>query len=233
MAQRRSGNVHRDSVYRAIFQLEAGKIGASKALCDSLQRAWLNEQMRTNPEFQEWLHKVTPMCLALISSSGESSGSLFARIQFAATPAKQERGSIMQIHVEQVRGVRFSIKARDHVIVSDQPQDNGGNDTGMTPPELLLASLGSCAAFYAAEYLRSRKLAEDGVSVSVSAEKLTGPARLGNFQIRVKSPVVLTDEQKDAMARSVEHCLVKNTLLNPPAIEVALDVPVEASASTS
>lgn len=132
----------------------------------------------------------------------------------------------MEILVEQVQGVRFSIKARDHVIVSDQPQDNGGIDAGMTPPELLLASLGSCAAFYAAEYLRSRKLAESGISVSVSADKLKGPARLGNFQIRVKSPVLLTSEQREALARSVEHCLVKNTLLNPPQIEVALDVPV-------
>jgi organic hydroperoxide reductase OsmC/OhrA len=28
---------------------------------------------------------------------------------------------------------------------SDQPVENGGHDEGMTPPELLLASLGSCA----------------------------------------------------------------------------------------
>jgi putative redox protein len=229
MAQRRPGNVHRDSVYRAIFQLEAGKIGASKALCESLRRAWLNEQTRKNQEFLEWLHKVTPMCLALISTSGESCGSSLASMHVAATPAKQEKGDFMQVHVEQLQGVRFSVNARNHVIVSDQPQDNGGNDTGMTPPELLLASLGSCAAFYAAEYLRTRKLAENGVSVSVSAEKLKGPARLGNFQIRVKSPVVLTDEQREAMARSIEHCLIKSTLLNPPTIEVALDVPVESS----
>jgi len=135
----------------------------------------------------------------------------------------------MQIKVEQVEGVRFAIQTRGHSIVSDQPHDNGGNDAGMTPPELLLASLGACAAFYAAEYLRSRKLAESGVSVTVNAEKLKGPAQLGNFQIRVESPVNLTSEQCEAMTRSVEHCLVKNTLLNPPQIEVLLDIPAAIS----
>lgn len=58
-------------------------------------------------------------------------------------------------------------------------------DAGMTPPEFLLASLGACAAFYAVEYSRTRNLANGGVSVSVTAEKLKGPARVGNFRIRV------------------------------------------------
>jgi uncharacterized OsmC-like protein len=100
----------------------------------------------------------------------------------------------------------------------------------MTPPEFLLASLGACAAFYAGEYLRTRNLATSGVSVSVTAEKLKGPARLGNFRIRVDSPVCLTYEQREGLMRSVEHCLVKNTLLNPPQIEISIEVPNAAGA---
>ena len=136
----------------------------------------------------------------------------------------------MEVQITQVEGVKFSVQARTHTIICDQPQDNGGADTGMTPPELLLASLGACAAFYAAEYLRTRNLANSGVSVSIAAEKLKGPARLGNFRIRVDSPVCLTPEQREGLMRSVEHCLVKNTLLNPPQIEVSLEVPSPAGA---
>src|SRR5690348_14885296 len=98
----------------------------------------------------------------------------------------------MEVTVSQAAGVRFNIQARSHTIVCDQPAENGGEDSGMTPPEFLLASLGSCAAFYAAEYLRTRDLALNGVQVSVTADKLKGPARLGNFQVRVVSPVSLT-----------------------------------------
>ncbi|MGA3130680.1 MAG: OsmC family protein [Terracidiphilus sp.] len=136
----------------------------------------------------------------------------------------------MEVKITQVEGVRFSVQARAHTIVCDQPQENGGADSGMTPPELLLASLGTCAAFYAAEYLRTRKLVSTGVSVSVTAEKFKTPARLGNFRIRVDSPIFLTSEQRDGLMRSVEHCLVKNTLLNPPEIEVTLEIPCPAGA---
>ena len=136
----------------------------------------------------------------------------------------------MEVHIAQVDGVKFSVQARNHTITCDQPQENGGADTGMTPPELLLASLGTCAAFYAAEYLRTRKLASSGVTVSVTAEKLKAPARLGNFCIRVDSPVGLTAEQRTALMRSVELCLVKNTLLNSPQIEVTVEAPSSTGA---
>lgn len=136
----------------------------------------------------------------------------------------------MQVQVKQLQGVKFSVRARAHTVVCDQPQENGGNDEGMTPPEFLLASLGTCAAFYAAEYLRTRNLAGEGVAVSVEAEKLKGPTRIGNFRIRVESPVCLTPDQREGLMRSVEHCLVKNTLLNPPKIEVEIQVPSPAGA---
>jgi len=128
----------------------------------------------------------------------------------------------MEVRITQVNGVKFSVQARAHTILCDQPPDNGGTDAGMTPPEFLLASLGTCAAFYAAEYLRARNLSNSGVEVSVEAEKLKSPARLGKFRVRVDSPVDLTPEQREGLMRSVEHCLVKNTLLNPPTIEVEL-----------
>jgi putative redox protein len=55
----------------------------------------------------------------------------------------------MEVTVEHLGAVQFQIKTRGHSIVSDQPA-SGGFDAGMTPPELLLASLGSCAGFCAA-----------------------------------------------------------------------------------
>jgi uncharacterized OsmC-like protein len=128
----------------------------------------------------------------------------------------------MEVKVCQIEGVRFDILARRHKITCDQPAENGGADSGMTPPELLLASLGSCAAFYAAEYLRTRKLSQSGVEVSVTAEKLRQPARLGDFHVQVTSPVALTTEQTESMMRCVHSCLVHNTLLSQPAIKIEI-----------
>jgi uncharacterized OsmC-like protein len=131
----------------------------------------------------------------------------------------------MEIKVSHLGNVQFKIQARAHSILCDQPAENNGDDTGMTPPELLLAALGSCAAYYAVEYLKTRKLADSGVEVSVTADKVKPPARLDNFHIRIACPVALTEDQIAGLTRSVKHCLVHNTLLNTPSIELELDLP--------
>ena len=128
----------------------------------------------------------------------------------------------MEITVNHLGEVQFEIKARHHTIISDQPQENGGFDEGVTPPELLLASLGSCAAYYAAQYLRSRKLASEGTRVTVTAEKAKNPARLDNFRIEIQVPVTLTPEHVAGVEHAVHQCLIHNTLLHPPKIETVI-----------
>ena len=51
----------------------------------------------------------------------------------------------MEVKITHLDQVKFAIHSRSHSILCDQPAENGGEDSGMTPPELLLASLGSCA----------------------------------------------------------------------------------------
>ena len=137
----------------------------------------------------------------------------------------------MEVKVKHLDQVKFTVQARSHSIICDQPADNGGQDAGMTPPEFLLASLGSCAAFYAVQYLKTRNLAESGVEVTVSAEKLKQPARLRNFRVHVSCPVALTEEQTEGLMRSVHHCLVHNTLLTPPEIAISLTTKEPAALS--
>jgi uncharacterized OsmC-like protein len=126
----------------------------------------------------------------------------------------------MEVLIEHLGAVQFEIKARQHTIACDQPLENVGFDEGMTPPELLLASLGSCAGFYAAMYLRKHKLADQGTRVKVSAEKLKDPARMGNFRIELDVPAELSQEHRDGLEQAVQHCLIHNTLLHPPTMTI-------------
>src|SRR3954467_455796 len=111
----------------------------------------------------------------------------------------------MEVTVEHLGAVQFEVKARQHTLISDQPSENGGFDEGMTPPELMLASLASCAGFYAAAYLKKHKLGELGTRVRVTAEKAKRPARLENFKIEVDAPVALTEEQMKGVEEAVHH----------------------------
>jgi uncharacterized OsmC-like protein len=218
----RTSDMLRDHVYRAMLQLEVGKPGAAPSLCGALRRAWsASPTIDSSDHLREWLGKVTPLCLGMLADHADVESPHTLPQAKVAKPAK-ERNPQMQIQVTHLDGVRFAISTRNHTVISDQPEDNGGHDTGMTPPELLLASLGSCAAFYAFQYLKTRKLADTGVEVSVTAEKLKQPARMGNFQIDVACPVSLTEEQTQGMLRSVHQCLVHNTLLSQPEISIHL-----------
>ena len=129
----------------------------------------------------------------------------------------------MEIIVTSLDHVKFVIMARSHKIICDQPAENGGEDCGMTPPELMLASLGSCAAFYAVQYLKTRNLTAIGVEASVTADKLTQPARLGNFRVHVTCPAALTEDQNKGLMRSVHQCLIYNTLVSLPEILIELN----------
>jgi uncharacterized OsmC-like protein len=126
----------------------------------------------------------------------------------------------MEVMVEYLGAVQFQVKARNHTIACDQPEENGGFDEGMTPPELLLASLGTCAGYYAAEYFRTRKLNSDGMRIRVTAEKAKEPARLSSFRIEVQIPGELDARHRQGVLRAVQFCLIHNTLLNPPRIEL-------------
>jgi uncharacterized OsmC-like protein len=131
----------------------------------------------------------------------------------------------VEVTVEHLGAVQFEIKARQHTIASDQPGENGGFDEGMTPPELFLASLGSCAAYYAAEYLRQKNLASEGTRVRIIAEKVLNPARLDNIRIEVDLPLACEERDVAGVDRAVHRCLIHNTLMNPPKVEIAIHQP--------
>jgi putative redox protein len=128
----------------------------------------------------------------------------------------------MELIVKHLENVKFAVQARGHEVVCDQPLDNAGMDAGMTPPEFLLASLGTCSGFYAAQYLRTRSLSTEGLEVRVSAEKALGPARLASFQIDVSVPKI-EERHREGVLRAVKSCLIHNTLLNSPVIGIAVN----------
>ena len=130
----------------------------------------------------------------------------------------------MEVTVEHLGGVQFEIKARQHRTVCDQPIENGGFDEGMTPSELLLASLGSCAGFYAAQYLKRYHLATEGTTVRVSAVKAQNPSRMNDFRIQLEIPSGMDAEHCAALEEAVRHCLIHNTLLHPPTFRWKLGI---------
>ena len=137
---------------------------------------------------------------------------------------------LMDVEILYLGEVKFEAIARGHRVICDQPATNGGSDSGMTPPEFLLVSLGTCAGYYAAQYLKTRSLPADGLRIKVTAEKAAQPARLGRFLIEVTAPE-LDPQHQAGILRAVKLCLIHNTLLHAPAIDIVLNAPAAVPAA--
>jgi len=132
----------------------------------------------------------------------------------------------MEVLIQHLGAVQFEIKARQHTLICDQPAENDGYDEGVTPPELLLASLGSCAAYYVVDYLKRNKLSPRMTKVRVTAEKVKAPFRLDNFQIEVDVSGEVDGHHLKGIEGAVHRCLIHNTLLQPPQIMVEIKATV-------
>lgn len=123
--------------------------------------------------------------------------------------------------VRHLGGDRFDIDCRGHSVTVDQPVEDGGEDTAVTPTELLVASLASCVAFYARRYLRRHELPTEGLAVSAEYEFGLRPARVTDIRVRIQVPEGVPAERREALLAVASHCTVHNTLSQPPAVSVA------------
>jgi hypothetical protein len=62
--------------------------------------------------------------------------------------------------------------------------------------------------------------------VRVTADKVKDPARVDHFRIEIDCPVGLSDQHRAGVERAVQHCLIHNTLLHPPHMEIVVKEPV-------
>jgi putative redox protein len=107
--------------------------------------------------------------------------------------------------------LRHDVEIRDHVVVADEPTDNGGDDSGPSPQELLAASLASCTAITMEMYANRKGWNVGEVVVDVNFE----PAQRGSptrFQMEVRMPKELPEEQRERLMQIAAKCPVHRTL---------------------
>ena len=128
----------------------------------------------------------------------------------------------MRAVAQQRENLRHDVKVRRHTITADEPKDHGGEDAGPSPQELLAASLASCVAITVEMY--ARRKGWDVAGLSVDCEYT--PAERGSvthFNLVMKMPAHLTDEQVEKLQVIAAKCPVHRTLEG----EVAFDERVE------
>ncbi len=105
-----------------------------------------------------------------------------------------------------------------HKIVFDEPEDNGGKDTGPMPTEGLSASLAACTAATMRLYAARKEWDMTGLEVEVQTEyERYSPSR---FQIEITFPEGLDEAQVSRLREIAGKCPVHRTLSAAVPIEL-------------
>ena len=118
-------------------------------------------------------------------------------------------------------GSRFTVACRSHSITIDQPKDNGGEDMGMTPPEIMASSLASCIGFYVARYCEQAKIDATGLAVSCDWKVADKPKHISSFEVEIDLPH-LPEKRRKAIEKVAASCLVHATLSQQPEVSITL-----------
>jgi putative redox protein len=140
-------------------------------------------------------------------------------------PSVPEQQDIAEkvVQVKARRGARFTqdIRTTDHHLVADEPLSFKGNNRGMNPYELLLASLGACTSMTMKMYAERKGIPLEDVVVELQHEKIhakdcaeceTKSGKIDKIFKKIELTGQLSDEQKDRLLEIAEKCPVKRTL---------------------
>lgn len=119
-------------------------------------------------------------------------------------------------------GLRVEAAFGGHIVPTDQPALFGGTDSAPAPFDLFLASLATCAGFYALRFCQQRKISTDGLALTLTPVRDPQGQGLAVIRMEVRTPPGFPEKYEDAIVRAIDHCAVKRAILEPPRFETVV-----------
>ena len=138
-----------------------------------------------------------------------------------ATADTESNGAVEGVRTRTGSGFRTTIQAGPHDMVADEPESYGGTDTGPTPYDLLLASLGTCTGMTLRMYADHKDLPLDEAVVHLSHEKVhakdceectSESGKVDRIERTIEIHGDLTEKQRARMMEIADKCPVHRSL---------------------
>jgi putative redox protein len=109
---------------------------------------------------------------------------------------------------------------RNFEIITDQPEKAGGDNSALSPFDLFMVSIGTCAGWYVKSFCQKRGISEDGI-ILTQKNHLDPDTRLYNkIEIMIRLPEDFPENYIKPLIKAASACTVKKHLDNAPEFEI-------------
>ncbi len=147
-------------------------------------------------------------------------------------PDEGPQGQVVVVGGGSGEGFAQQVTARDHRFSADEPVHVGGSDTGPTPYDLLLASLGTCTSMTVRMYAERKGWPLEGVRVALAHSRIHAEdcatcdgrdAKIDHIDRRIQVLGELDEAQRQRLLEIADRCPVHRTLTGEIRIVSSLD----------
>jgi len=142
-----------------------------------------------------------------------------------------EPGTVVVAETSQGRFAQAISVGGRHALAADEPAQYGGNDTGPTPYDLLLAGLGACTAMTMRMYAQRKGLAVDRIAVTLRHEKIhaedcktceTEDGKIDRIEREIEITGDVDEAGRERLLEIADKCPVHRTLHSEVLVESRL-----------
>ena len=126
----------------------------------------------------------------------------------------------MEMEIRYEGGKKVTADFRGFTVKTDQPPEDGGENSAPAPFEFFLASIGTCAGFYVLAFCESRKIDARDITLRLLDERSVDGTRLEAVRIEIHLPPEFPEKYRKAVIRSADQCSVKKAIKNPPEFDI-------------
>jgi putative redox protein len=117
-------------------------------------------------------------------------------------------------------GVAVNANFDGFTVASNQPEKNGGDNSEPSPFKLFLASIGTCAGFFALRFCQQREIDTTDMRLSLEVERNSETHRLDQVKVVIHLPDGFPEKYKKSIIRATDQCAVKKAIFDPPEFSV-------------
>jgi putative redox protein len=128
----------------------------------------------------------------------------------------------MEIEIFFEENKKVNARIKGHVVKTDQPLKDGGDDSAASPFDLFLVSMGTCVGYYVKSFCDQRSIPTDKIKITQNMEYGEERGMIQKINIVIYLPPDFPEKYKEAVFNSANLCKVKKHLLKPPQVNVVL-----------